>query len=211
MNKTEAVSKLQHKLKELQIQNFNPIVWTNTTNILLKKLFKFSYPDKIKSLNEIEYDLNVPYTDDDQDINKLNDGKEMATQYLNAFIDEINDFGIEKEDEDKTQLQKTSLRFLKNASFWTVIISIIGAAFYLGIMLSGYKFDKEKIELSNNNTQLLKEIDNKNEQLIILRFRYDSLKNIITSQSLSLKENNKSLKTKNNTVPANASDELFGH
>jgi hypothetical protein len=47
-----------------------------------------------------------------------------------------------------------TIGLLKNKTFWTVLVITIGGAFALGIHFGASKFDKEKLELYEENRQL---------------------------------------------------------
>ena len=49
------------------------------------------------------------------------------------------------------------IELLKNKTFWTVLVILIGASFALGIHFGNSKFDKEKLDLYEENRKLRNE------------------------------------------------------
>lgn len=76
------------------------------------------------------------------------------------------------------------LNLIKNPYFYMTIVVLVGAAFSVGLKLGSSKFDKEKIDLYNNNKELIIEL-NRSKQLISQK---DSTVELLQKSVYSLSE-----------------------
>jgi hypothetical protein len=164
MTQTDAINFIDLKVQELSNSNFDPIVWTDTTCELLRKIFPITYQRKIESIDDIDYILTVPMTSPDMKLRKRQSGIQQANQYLQSYIQEINNHGLEtvmNESANKKQ-DNPIIALISNLYFWGVLVLVIGGSFSLGKEFGNSRFDKEKADLYNEN----KDLKIKNQSLI---------------------------------------------
>jgi len=95
----------------------------------------------------------------------------------------------------KRSEENAIIKLLKNPIFWTVLVTAIGASFALGNYFGSNKFDKEKIELSEENRLLKDSINhlkvNKEviKYLIEFDFRTSQIEKLITQVDTLKKDN----------------------
>jgi hypothetical protein len=155
MKKDRAKKLLEEKLKKMDSDTFDEKVWTSETTSLIEKIFGKNSEEKKRNLRAINY---VPFdvygnTSEEAKRQRLNEGKGKASRFVNSYIEEIEKIGVPSE--SKTE----SMNMLKSALFWTIVLAFIGGAFTLGLKLGEAKFDKEKLEMYNQNRVLLNRLD----------------------------------------------------
>jgi len=169
MTQTEVINFLNLKIQELSSPNFDPIVWTDTTCDLLRKIFPISFESKIESINDIEYIVTAPMAGHDIQLRKRQRGIQQAGQYLQSYIQEINNLGLETTLNESTNKKKDNqiIALICNLYFWGVLVIVIGASFALGKEISSSKFDKEKTDLYNENNDLKIKFQSLNDSIKI--------------------------------------------
>ena len=85
----------------------------------LRKIFPVTYKEKQEMLQDIEF--TTLYGNNN---NVLQGGRNSLISLLNTWEQELNRYGIETEPQN--------LNLLKSGVFWTIALSIIAGAFYLG-------------------------------------------------------------------------------
>lgn len=185
MKKQKALKSLSEKLNDLQNQNFDPDVWTQLTSQLIMKIFPISFQDKIESIKEIDYVIYSSMADQGMQNRKKVQGISKAKTYIDAYIDEINNHGMEKGSINNNR------SFWGNLStFWGIVAAVVLAAFMLGMYIGNTKFDKDKndlynqvIALSSDTTKNIETIKIKskiiNQMDSILNIKSDSIKQLM--------------------------------
>jgi hypothetical protein len=151
------------------------------------RIIKIGDEDGAKSNNfyvirkrAIEYLLHLIKYVEEQDqlelINEQNENKkqQVMAKHLNKF-DEFTGSSSSNQDSPKTNSKsdqgKRKLPMnLTTELFWTIFSAIILGAFFLGFYIGQAKFDKEKIDLYNQNSELKKDTMRLHSQIKFLIF-----------------------------------------
>lgn len=175
MRKEEYIDLLNERLNILTSADFDSKVWTDQTIETLRRVFPISQDDKVKMIRRLNYHLGNIGTDQRARDEYLNKNKGRAKEYILGFIKEIEKHGIEK----NSIHQSLHFTMIKNASFWTILLVIIGGAFYFGHYFGNNRFDGEKNNLFLETQKLNKLIEHQNQTI-------DSLKHeVFESQKLT--------------------------
>ncbi len=118
----------------------------NRIIICLENLKFNDFISKIKSLN---FDSNIFYSDEYNSINEYDDSKNMLLIILDEIIFKIN-------------VYKDNLNWFNIIDYkWviTILISFIGIIFMFGFYVGNLKYDKDKINLHEQNIYLKNKCD----------------------------------------------------
>ena len=79
----------------------------------------------------------------------------------------------------KNKKEGLILTLINNPAFWTVTVILIGASFTLGLYFGNNKFDKDKLDLTQNKRDLQDTVKKKDIVIQTLRHNSDSALNIL--------------------------------
>src|SRR5690606_12542872 len=109
--------------------NFDPIHWTETTQGLISRIFPQKAQDKRDQLDEISYRANTPHSFPELEEAAMGRGKNRARQYINSYIEDIQNFGVEA---NSNGSDHPIISLIKNGYFWTAIVAIGSLSYYTG-------------------------------------------------------------------------------
>ncbi|WP_291099707.1 MULTISPECIES: hypothetical protein [unclassified Flavobacterium] len=118
-----------------------PDIWQQTTSEILKKIFPKTGESKAIQIFKI-YFIPLYPNDSFKTKNILTKVTEEAKKYMNEYISELKNFGIEKLIDEHPFIQ-----IIKNPYFYLVIVTFISGSFFLGKEIGISRFDSEKIEM----------------------------------------------------------------
>jgi hypothetical protein len=154
MEEQEAINLINQRIQDLRSNNFDPIVWTDTTCELMRRVFSESFERKIESIEDISYIVTAPMAGPDIQARRRQQGILQAEQYLTSFTQEIQNHGMENSNNQDVKPENKIIALLKNVYFWGVLVIVIGASFALGKDIGVSKFDKEKKDWYDENKSL---------------------------------------------------------
>ncbi len=165
----QAIQTLQDRITELNVDNFDPIVWTDQTCNFIRRIFGKHASQKISQLEDISYNIDVAMTDLGMRQRRMVKGKQQAKEYLNSYINEIQQYGLDVGIENNKNGQRSRPSHFytlgKNLAFWSIFLVIIGGAFGFGYHIGNSKFDKDKIDYYQQNQELKKTVDTIDSEL----------------------------------------------
>jgi hypothetical protein len=185
MNVQEAINFINQKIQELNLPGFDPIVWTDSTCDLLRRIFPLSHERKVESIESINYMILAPMAGADLQARQRQRGITQAQQYLTGYISEINNHGLEILGNNAEVMNNNEssdnkiIALLKNLYFWGVLVVVIGASFAIGKEFGSAKFDKEKQEWFNENQKLKQDNESLTDTIILLKKNVPNLKDSI--------------------------------
>lgn len=145
-----------------RIKTEDPKIWIDSLSGYLKKIFPLSFADKVKQIEGISF-YNLDFTKERGTThwfsNEKPQSRATAQHYIDNFIKEINDNGLEKINSNSSFVK---YRFETIIGF---VITLIGGAFFLGEKIGSTKYEKDKIELHEKNKKLEEDISKKDKQI----------------------------------------------
>jgi hypothetical protein len=171
MNIDLTLKYLRNQLKTIDTDSLES--WILTTSGYAEQYFG-SHHNRVYALKQLRFaivKLDLLKTDKKE----LDDVKSKAIQYVNEFIDDLQD--LKKQQEEKPKIKYPF--GLSKEFFWGVLLTIIGAAYTLGFNFGSYKFDRDKIELSDTNRALTDTIRIRENKIKYIRHNSDSALNIL--------------------------------
>jgi hypothetical protein len=144
--KEKNIELINNQIDKLKIQGINIDAWKSSTIILLTRIFGDNY----RGINEIE-SIKLQTGGINNTIwNNLETCKKQGEEILKSCIIELENFI----DESNMKSENKIVALFTNPLFWIVIVTVIGGAYKLGYDNGVTKYEKEKIELRNQNDSL---------------------------------------------------------
>lgn len=154
MKKEKAIEILEDRksqLKDVTIHDFK--TWVAVTNDNLKKIFPQTSESKSEQLDKINY-ASYFATKDYENEPFLIKGKNSASKFIDDYVKQINHYGLEKANDDNPFIS-----LLKNIYFYIVLAFLGTPVFLAGKYYGETKYDKDKIEMAEENTRLKNQIE----------------------------------------------------
>ena len=144
--KEKKIELINNQINKLKIDRLNIDAWKSSTIILLTRIFGNNY----RGINEIETIKLQTGGINNTIWNNLEACKKQGEEILYSCIIELENFI----DESNMKSENKIVALFTNPLFWIVIVTVIGGAYKLGYDNGVTKYEKEKIELKNQNDSL---------------------------------------------------------
>ena len=144
--KEKNIELINNQIDKLKIDGLNIDAWKSSTIILLTRIFGDNY----RGINEIESIQLQTGGINNTFWNNLETCKKQGEEILKSSIIELENFI----NESNVKSENKILELLTNPLFWLVIVTVSGGAYKLGYDNGVTKYEKEKIELRNQNDSL---------------------------------------------------------
>jgi hypothetical protein len=146
ITKEKNIELINNQIDKLKIDGLNIDAWKSSTIILLTRIFGDNY----RGINEIE-SIKLKTGGINNTIwNNLDACKKQGEEILNSCIIELENFINESNMKSENKI----MVLFTNPLFWIATATLIGGAYKLGYDNGVTKYEKEKIELRNQNDSL---------------------------------------------------------
>jgi len=172
MKKEQALQLLNDRIHSLDSKDFNSDIWQDQTISIIDKIFKNSFEEKKEQIENIAFIIFFPGFNEYEKRTNMEKGKENAKKYLLGYINEINEFGIEKD--NKIELPRKKNKVIS----WGLVVAIITVTNVFSYNHGRYKFDKEKENIYEQSISQQDSIRKLNNKI----FNQDSIISILSNE-----------------------------
>lgn len=135
----------------MDAQDFNPVAWTHKTRTIISQVFPLTFEAKCAEFEKITYQTNALHYIEEFEQRALQRGKDLAAEFLNNYIQEIEMSGTEK---TSRYNEGPILSLIRNPMFYAVIVFVGSTGAYIGYYYADHKSDREKLELDKRINHL---------------------------------------------------------